>query len=76
MDVVNPATGERIDSYEEHAPEAVEDALATASDAFDDWRARSIREREELLSAAADVLRANKREYAETMTSEMGKPIS
>jgi succinate-semialdehyde dehydrogenase/glutarate-semialdehyde dehydrogenase len=76
MDVVNPATGERIDSYEEHAPEAVEAALATASDAFDDWRARSIREREELLSAAADVLRANKREYAETMTTEMGKPIS
>ncbi|MDZ7731454.1 MAG: aldehyde dehydrogenase family protein [Natrialbaceae archaeon] len=39
------------------------------------WRDRPIREREALLAAAGDVLRDNSREYAETITREMGKPI-
>lgn len=76
MDVVNPATGERIDAYEEHTEQEVENALARATDAFEEWSDRSLRDRERLLAAAGDVLRANKREYAETMTREMGKPIS
>jgi len=35
-----------------------------------------MREREELLLKAGEVLRENKRHYAELMTREMGKPIS
>ncbi|WP_460923465.1 NAD-dependent succinate-semialdehyde dehydrogenase, partial [Salinarchaeum chitinilyticum] len=42
----------------------------------EDWRDRSIRDREQLLASAGEVLRENKREYAETMTREMGKPIT
>jgi succinate-semialdehyde dehydrogenase/glutarate-semialdehyde dehydrogenase len=75
MDAVNPATGERIASYEEHAEPAVDVSLERASDAFGDWRERPMRDRERLLESAADVLRENAREYAETMTREMGKPI-
>ena len=75
MDVLDPATGEVVDTYEADTEEDVEDALEAATDAFEEWRERPMREREKLLSAAADVLRSNKRKYAETMTREMGKPI-
>jgi len=76
MDAINPATGERIATYEEHTSAEVDSMLDDAVDAFLDWRDRPIREREQLIEAAGEVLRENKREYAETMTREMGKPIS
>jgi succinate-semialdehyde dehydrogenase/glutarate-semialdehyde dehydrogenase len=76
MDVVNPHTGETIESYEEGNEAAVESALSTAASRFETWRDRPIAERCQLLEAAADPLRANGDEYAETMTTEMGKPIT
>ncbi|MFB6297738.1 MAG: NAD-dependent succinate-semialdehyde dehydrogenase [Salinirussus sp.] len=76
MEAVNPATGERIDTYAELGDDEVRAALRTASDAFEDWQEVPLREREQLLAAAGDVLRENKRRYAELMTREMGKPIS
>jgi succinate-semialdehyde dehydrogenase/glutarate-semialdehyde dehydrogenase len=76
MDVVDPSTGARIETYEEHTRSDVTEALNRASETFDDWRTRPIRDREQLLATAGEVLRDNKREYAETMTREMGKPIT
>jgi succinate-semialdehyde dehydrogenase/glutarate-semialdehyde dehydrogenase len=76
MDVIDPATGERIGTYEQATSDEVDAALADAEAAFDDWRDRPLRDREALLEAAGDVLRGNKREYAELMTEEMGKPIT
>ncbi|PSQ36111.1 NADP-dependent succinic semialdehyde dehydrogenase [Halobacteriales archaeon SW_10_66_29] len=76
MEAINPATGEQIGSYEEHTDDEIDRTLETAVDTFDEWRDRPLREREELLASAADVLRENKQRYAETMTKEMGKPIS
>lgn len=75
MDVINPATGEQVDSYEKHTKEEVEESLERASDAFEQWRTRPIREREELLAAAGEVLRDNKHRYGKTMVREMGKPL-
>jgi len=72
MQVINPATGEREETVEEHSESDVQDALERSTAAYEEWRERPIREREELLSAAGDILRENKREYAETMTREMG----
>jgi succinate-semialdehyde dehydrogenase/glutarate-semialdehyde dehydrogenase len=76
MEAINPATGEPIRRYEEHTDEEIEETLDGAIEAFEEWRERPLREREQLIAAAADVLRENKREYAETMTREMGKPIA
>ena len=76
MEAIDPATGETVETYETATWADVDAALDRATDAYEDWRARPIREREELLANAADVLRENKREYAERMTTEMGKPIS
>jgi len=73
---VNPATDETIETYEWHDSNGADEALAKAQDTFEDWSSRRIEERQSLLAGAADVLRDNKREYAETMTAEMGKPIS
>ena len=76
MEAINPATGEQIGSYEEHTDDEIDRTLKTAVDTFEEWHDRPLREREELLASAADVLRKNKQRYAETMTEEMGKPIS
>jgi succinate-semialdehyde dehydrogenase/glutarate-semialdehyde dehydrogenase len=76
MDAVNPATGERIDTYEEHTGDDADAALDRATEAFEGWRERPLREREELLASAGEVLRENEEKYAEIMTREMGKPIT
>ena len=60
MDVINPATGEREETYEEDTREDVDAALDRATSAFGEWRDRSIRDREHLLDAAGSVLRENK----------------
>ncbi|MDZ5809941.1 NAD-dependent succinate-semialdehyde dehydrogenase [Halorubrum sp. AD140] len=76
MDVIDPSTGTQIETYEEHTESDVTEALDRSREAFEEWRTRPIRERERLLASAGEVLRDNKREYAETMTREMGKPIT
>lgn len=76
MDVVNPATGVHIETYEQATETEVSNALRRSSIAFEDWRERSVRKREQLLATAGDVLRENKRTYAEIAVREMGKPIS
>ncbi|WP_226022645.1 NAD-dependent succinate-semialdehyde dehydrogenase [Halomicrobium salinisoli] len=75
MDAVNPATGEAVESYEDHSESDVDEALDQATEAFAEWRDRPLREREQLLEDAGEVLRENRREYAEIMAREMGKPI-
>jgi succinate-semialdehyde dehydrogenase/glutarate-semialdehyde dehydrogenase len=76
MESINPATGDVVGQYERDSDEDVAAALDTAEATFEDWRDRSLREREQLIESLADVLRDNKQEYAELMTAEMGKPIS
>ncbi|WP_338729665.1 NAD-dependent succinate-semialdehyde dehydrogenase [Haladaptatus sp. DJG-WS-42] len=76
MQRVNPATGETLSEIAEHSDDEVDAALDTSMDAFDEWRDVPIRERQQLLSNAAVVLRENKQEYADVMTEEMGKPIA
>jgi len=73
---VNPATDETIETYEWQDAGDIKEVLTEAQDTFEDWRGRRIEERQSLLAAAADVLRENKKDYAETMTKEMGKPTS
>ena len=76
MDAINPATGERVDTYEQHTGDDADAALERATEAFEGWRERPLREREELLASAGEVLRENEEKYAEVMTREMGKPIT
>jgi len=76
MDVFDPTTGETVETYDPDTPSAVEQALSRATETFEEWRTRPLRERERLLAGVAHQLRENREAYAETITREMGKPIS
>ncbi|WP_122090112.1 NAD-dependent succinate-semialdehyde dehydrogenase [Halalkalicoccus subterraneus] len=76
MESVNPATGETLETYDDHTEDDVDQALDRATEAFGEWRERPMDERQVLLSRAAEVLRENQEEYARLMTEEMGKPIT
>jgi len=76
IESINPATGERLETFAETAPADVERALATAERAFADWRHRRFAERAGLMRGAARLLRERKTTYARTMALEMGKPLA
>jgi succinate-semialdehyde dehydrogenase / glutarate-semialdehyde dehydrogenase len=76
MDVINPATGEKLRSHDEHGPAEVERRLAAAEEAFAAWRDTSFAERSTRMRRAAEVLRERRGECARLMTEEMGKPIA
>jgi len=76
VDSINPATGGRIRSYDEHSPADVDRALAAASRAFEFWRDALPTTRATRLHAVAAVLRQRASELARLMTLEMGKPIA
>lgn len=72
----NPYTGEEISRHKELAREEIESALEAAHQRFDSWKKTPLKDRFHLLLKAAKGLRDNKKEYAEMITREMGKPIS
>jgi len=75
MTVVNPATGETIQSYAELTAADVTSAVADAHQAFSLWRKTTFAERARLMKRAAATLRARTNEYAVLMAQEMGKPV-
>jgi acyl-CoA reductase-like NAD-dependent aldehyde dehydrogenase len=76
LEVVNPATEEVVDSVPAGSPEDVELAVATAKRAFTEWSKTDVEKRAAILSKAADLIQANAKELAATLTSEQGKPIA
>lgn len=76
IQTINPATGEKLATYELFSEEEALNTARLARQAFEKWRKTPISEREDLLKKLASVLRAKKTSYAEIMTMEMGKPIS
>lgn len=73
---INPYNGTEIATYKEHTKKEVNEILEKSRTAFESWRKTTLKERCELLVNAGGVLRNNVDKYAETMTQEMGKPIS
>ena len=76
IESVNPATGEKIQTYEEMKPEAVSGIVDRCHDAFLAWREVPFGERAWLMKAAAQALRDRKEDFARLMTEEMGKPVA
>lgn len=72
----NPYNGEEIATYDELSGKEIQQTLDRSAMAYESWREVPISERCKLLKNAADVLNKNVDRYAETMTLEMGKPIS
>jgi len=73
---VNPATEEVIASYQVAGESEMERALEQSDAAFRKWRRTPVRERQQCTRRLATVLREKKSEFAEVITSEMGKPIT
>jgi succinate-semialdehyde dehydrogenase / glutarate-semialdehyde dehydrogenase len=76
LESINPATGERIRSYEETTPQQVASIVAAADRAQRSWRSTPIAERARLLTRVAERLRAGKERYAALMAAEVGKPLA
>ncbi len=72
----NPYTGEVLKTFDTATKEDVDKAIASADEAFHAWRELPIEERAAVLGKAAQILRENKRSYAETLTLEMGKLLA
>jgi succinate-semialdehyde dehydrogenase/glutarate-semialdehyde dehydrogenase len=75
IESVNPATGERIKTYEEMPRSVVEDIIGKTHEAFLTWRWTSFDERAQRMRAAAQILRTRADAYARLMAEEMGKPL-
>ena len=73
FDIINPATGEKINSYEAMSDVEVDDILSSSQSAQKDWARTSFAERSRLFMALNDVLMDNREKYAHIMTEEMGK---
>lgn len=76
LDSINPATGKKINSYEEMTDEQVDSLLENTDAAFKQWRRTDCATRSKLMHAAGEVLERRKSGLAELMTAEMGKTLS
>jgi succinate-semialdehyde dehydrogenase/glutarate-semialdehyde dehydrogenase len=74
--VTDPATGETVKTYETISDEALKDAIARASAAHRDWsRGTTVEERAKIIGRVGELHAERKKELAEIITREMGKPI-
>lgn len=72
---VNPATGKVISEVEVHTEEQVSRMLRKSAETFGEWKRTDVSERSELLHKVAGLLRRNKQQYGELISTEMGKVI-
>jgi succinate-semialdehyde dehydrogenase/glutarate-semialdehyde dehydrogenase len=72
---INPYTNEVVATFPDATVEEIDAAIAAAHSAFLAWRETPFSTRTAVLAKAAELLRADKRRYAELLTLEMGKVI-
>ena len=73
FEVRNPATGEVIGKCPESSPHDLENAIQSASKAFQTWRAVPGRQRGRILRRWFDLIVANKEDIGKIITAENGK---
>lgn len=74
--VTDPATGETFASVPDSGAADAQLAVAAAHAAFDNWRARSARERAQFLKRWHAAILANTEDLAKLISSEQGKPLA
>lgn len=72
---INPYTEEVNWTYDALSFANCEDQIGKSRNAFSGWSSLLVEERIKYIARASDVLRQNKRNYAEIITRETGKPI-
>ncbi|VXB37310.1 Alpha-ketoglutaric semialdehyde dehydrogenase 1 [Burkholderia sp. 8Y] len=76
LDVVNPATGEKIGTVARAGIPDLDRAVAAAQAGFATWRKMSAIERASLMRKAAALVRERADSIARLMTQEQGKPLA
>jgi len=76
MNVVNPASGEVVKNLQETDASTLPARLARARVAQRSWAAQPIAERKAVLARFRQLVTENKQELAQTLTLEVGKPLS
>jgi succinate-semialdehyde dehydrogenase/glutarate-semialdehyde dehydrogenase len=74
--VVNPATGELVESFEPYDAAAVDARLAAAAAAAPEWARTTFAERAQLLITVAELFEGELPDIAHGITTEMGKPFA
>lgn len=73
---LNPASGKLIKEYEPFTNEQVSETISNCNESYLKWKDVNYETRKTLMKNAADILRTRKKELAELMTLEMGKPLT
>src|SRR5438876_394004 len=74
--VTNPATGETLGTVPRMGAEETRRAIEAADRALPGWRAKTAKERAQVLRKLFDLMMANQEDLATLMTSEQGKPMT
>ena len=74
--VLNPATGEVVETFPTATDAEVEAAIAAATQAYQTWKDVPIEERAKVVARAAELFAERADELAKIITTEMGKPLS
>lgn len=75
IEVTNPATGEVIASVPNMGKAEAERAVAAAQAALPAWRAKSAKERSQILRKWFDLMMAHQEDLGKILTLEQGKPL-
>ena len=75
-DVVNPADGGAIGTVPAFSAAETRAAIEAANRAFPAWRAKTAKERAQILRKWYDLMMANQEDLAIIMTAEQGKPMA
>lgn len=73
---INPANEQMFAEFKQMSLTKVKEIILESSKAQNQWSELDIQNRIEIISKVKKMILGNKRQYAETITSEMGKPIS
>jgi succinate-semialdehyde dehydrogenase/glutarate-semialdehyde dehydrogenase len=73
---VNPATGKPLSSYKVFSAEKVTATIQATAQAQQQWQTTSFAERKQRMLAFAVLLQKKQKALAESITQEMGKPIT
>src|SRR5947209_12240627 len=74
--VKNPATGETLGTVPKMGAEETRRAIEAADRALPAWRAKTAKERAQILRRWFDLMMANQDDLAALMTAEQGKPLA
>src|SRR6201996_7066347 len=74
--VTNPATGETLGTVPRMGAEEPRRAIEAADRALPAWRAKTAKERAQILRKWFDLMMANQEDLAQLMTAEQGKPLA